>query len=412
MSGSDRARLLALAQCLPYPPEAGVTKRTYHVLTELQVEFDVVLLAYTRRAHQPNDSARARARLALSEQLTWVGPPVAIGRETSRARLAADQLRSLLTGRPYVFYEYASAGFREALAGITCGGDFDLVHLDSLDLYRWIPLLPSGVPVACTHHNVESELLRRSSRHVKPLPLAWYYRHQARLLERVERRLCPTLDLNVMVSETDERTLRSLAPGSKTIVTPNGVDTDFFHPPDESTRQKNRIVFIGGTYSLPNRDAVDFFLEEIWPSVKMRNDVSFEVVGRPGEEKRPWPSDDDSVEFPGHVPDVRDHLGTAACSVVPLRIGGGTRLKILDAWAMGTPVVSTSIGCEGLDARDGENILIRDEPRAFAAAVLELLENERLRRHLGEEGRRTAVDSYSWGRIGDRLRDAYRELLA
>jgi glycosyltransferase involved in cell wall biosynthesis len=216
----------------------------------------------------------------------------------------------------------------------------------------------------------------------------------------------------VVVSETDERKLCSLAPGSRTIVVPNGVDTEHFRPPEGAGRRSDHIVFVGGTYSYPNRDAVEYFLNEVWPHIKVRNGVSFEVVGRSGDDGQDGLTLDESVSFAGHVPDVREPLGTATCSVVPLRIGGGTRLKILDSWAIGTPVVSTSIGSEGLDARDGENILIRDEPREFARAVLELLEDPGLRRRLAEAGRETAVSRYSWDRIGGNLRHAYRGLLS
>lgn len=410
--GGRRPRILALAQCLPHPPEAGVTKRTYHLLTQLQKECDVYLLSYFRRAHQPTESARTHAEQALSEELAWVADATPIGRETSKVRLISDQLRSLVSRRPYVFFEYESRAFADRLSEVTASHRFDLVHLDSMDVYRWLPRLPEGLPVACTHHNVESELLRRLSGHVRPAPLAWYYRHQAGLVERIERRLCPTFDLNVMVSDIDERKLRALAPGARTIVAPNGVDTEHFRPPDEAVRRDDRIVFVGGTYSYPNRDAVEYFLGEVWPHIKGKGGVSFEVVGRSGEGDAEWVTADGTISFAGHVPDVRVPLGGATCSVVPLRIGGGTRLKILDSWALGTPIVSTSIGSEGLDARDGENILIRDDPREFARAVLDLLDDPALRRRLAREGRKTAVDTYSWNRIGADLRDAYRELVA
>jgi glycosyltransferase involved in cell wall biosynthesis len=236
--------------------------------------------------------------------------------------------------------------------------------------------------------------------------------HQAGLVEKVEQELVGSLDINVMTSDTDARRLRALAPGSRTAVVPNGVDVDFFRP-DEATRPvSGRLVFLGPTYMFPNRDAVEFFLAEIWPYVRQaRPDVTLSIIGKnlPGDkvlfENQP------GVACHGYVSDVRPHFAEAECSVVPLRVGGGTRLKILDAWAMGKAIVSTSIGCEGLYAIDGENILIRDDPAGFAAAVSDVLNDADLRRRLGVNGRKTAEEIYSWRVVGRNLNAIYKDLL-
>ncbi len=161
---------------------------------------------------------------------------------------------------------------------------------------------------------------------------------------------------------------------------------------------------------MPNRDGVEFFLRHIWPNVRTGGASHFEIVGRTSPSDQRRFADVAGVTWAGYVEDVRGHFAAASCTVVPLRIGGGTRLKILDAWAMGTAVVSTSVGCEGLKVVDGENILIRDDPAEFAAAVRAVLGDATLRQTLQKRGRETAERWYSWTRIGHTLREEYRRL--
>jgi glycosyltransferase involved in cell wall biosynthesis len=272
-------------------------------------------------------------------------------------------------------------------------------------------MLPN-VPTTCTHHSIESELLRHRARHIGNPLAAVYLRYQANLLERIERQVCGQFDVNVMTSELDADRLRALVPNARTTAVPNGVDVDFFKPPTANNEIDGRVVFLGPTYMFPNRDGVEFFLDSIWPSVvKHVPDASFHLLGKNSEadkmvfEKRP------GVSCQGYVPDIRPHFAAAQCSVVPLRVGGGTRLKILDAWSMGKAVVSTSIGCEGLETVDGRNILIRDDAKGFADAVVQILSDAELRKRLGHEGRSTVENHYAWPIIGNRLSSVYMELI-
>ena len=404
-----RPRLLFLAQCCPYPPHSGVATRTFNILRQLQVDYDVDLVAFSRVNHQPDPAARRAAWSALHRDAAFVAEPTPIPNEHSAVRKLWDHTRSVLSGRPYTYYEYDSAAFAEHLASALRARAPQLVHLDSLDLYRWLPMLPP-VPVACTHHSIESELLRLRAPWLSPARRR-YVRWQADRLERVERGLCPTLGLNVMMSEVDAARLRVLAPGAATVVVPNGTDTEYFRPTGAES-VPGRVVFVGPTYSFPNKDAVEFLLDEIWPRVRRADPAaSLRLVGRNAEANQVRYAAELGVTPLGHVPDIRPPLAEARCCVVPIRIGGGTRLKILDAWAMGKAVVSTSIGCEGLDVVDGENILVRDTVESIAEAVLQVLRDTRLRARLERGARRSAVTTYGWSAVGRRLRAAYDELL-
>jgi glycosyltransferase involved in cell wall biosynthesis len=406
-----RNRVLVLSQCLPFPPHSGVTNRTYHVLNQLQREFDVTLVPFSRRNHQSDAAARARAATALRNDGLDVRTPVPIPSEWSRRRKLLNHARSLMSGEPYIYYEYADPKFARELATAIDQVCPDLVHLDSLDLYRWLPCLPA-VPTACTHHSIESDLLRLRADRIPRCVMRSYLMHQAGLLEQVEKALCPRFGVNVMMSETDASRLRALVTPVRTTVVPNGVDVDYFRPLAPETVVDGLVSFLGPTYMFPNLDAVDFFLDSVWAHVlERRSDSTFHLVGKNSAEQKARFERHRGVTAHGYVPDIRPYLAQAACSVVPLRVGGGTRLKILDAWSMGKAVVSTSVGCEGLETADGDNILIRDDPIEFAAAIVSVLSDRDLRDHLGREARRTVEKRYSWNAVGRELNECYRSLI-
>lgn len=405
-----RPRLLVLTQSLPYPPRSGVAARTLNILRQLRGAFEVDLVAFSRRQHQPNAAARASARQELLAATDCVAEPTPIPNEQSLLRKVWDHVRSVATGRPYTFYEYESRAFAERLrAALTRAPD--LVHLDSLDLHRWLPELPL-VPVTCTHHDIEFELLRRRARRIQQPLLRRYLLLQADRAERLARAVCPQLALNVMMSAMDAQRLQALAPAAVTAVVPNGTDTEYFQP-NAAAPVAGRVVFVGPTYSFPNRDAVEFLLQEIWPRVRATSRaVSLQLIGRnPPADRARYDAEPD-VKALGEIPDIRPALAEARCCVVPIRVGGGTRLKILDAWAMGKAVVSTSIGCEGLDAVDGENILIRDTAEGIADATLQILGDRELRARLERNARETAVTTYSWSVVGRTIRSAYEALVS
>ncbi len=237
-----------------------------------------------------------------------------------------------------------------------------------------------------------------------------YLRLQARNLERAERRWLPRVRLNVAVSDADAAMLRRLAPGARVVAIPNGVDTDFFAPAPPGPREG--CVFTGGTDWWPNKDALDWFAAEVLPLLRREGRAPPVVwIGHASEADRAAYAAV-GVTLTGYVDDIRPLVARASCFIVPLRIGGGTRLKILNAWAMGKAVVSTAIGAEGLRTRPGENILLADDPQDFAAAISSVLRDSALRRRLGREGRRTVEEHYSWSHLGEQLTGLYRGLLS
>ena len=338
--------------------------------------------------------------------------PVTIESEWSVAVKLLNHARSVVAREPYIFYEYGNPLFGERLRRAVEAGTPDLVHLDSMDLYRWLDRIPA-VPTACTHHNLESELLRLRAQHIRGDAVRAYINHQAKLVEKIERQVSPRFDLNVMTSTRDAERLRALARNVRTHVAPNGVDVDYFRPTSVGQVVPGRVTFLGPTYMFPQSRRGGFFLADAWPSVrKACSDSSFHLIGKNSLAEKARFETHPGVTCHGYVPDIRPHFAETACSVVPLRVGGGTRLKILDAWSMGKAIVSTSIGCEGLETIDGTNILIRDDPREFADAVVDVLRDGSLRNHLGREGRKTAEELYAWPVVGRGLIARYSLILA
>lgn len=398
-----RPRLLFLCQTLPYPPDSGVAIRTYNILRLLSENFDITALCFYRRRGGATEPGLASSLAALRELADVEVFP--IPQEHSRWRLLWDHTRSVLSGRVYTYYAHSSSAFSKRLLETIGSRPPDLVHVDSLDLMRYLPMV-QHLPVICVHHNLESELLARRAAVERGGLGRAYVRHQARLMANAERRWCPRVTLNVCVSDNDATNLRALVGPAEICVVPNGVDVEFFSP---GPGDGSGLVFVGSTSWFPNGDALEYFATEILPLVRQQiPDVETTWAGRATDEEKRRFKADHGIEMTGYATDIRPIVKNAACYVVPLRVGGGTRLKILDAWAMGMPIVSTSVGAEGLATIDGENILLRDDPAGFADAVCRVLTDADLRTRLGAAARATAVGVYSWETIGRSMLSRYR----
>lgn len=403
----NRPRLLFLSHRLPFPPDNGASIRTYNVLFQLAQGLDVTAICFDRKDRARHGLSREQRIAALCTFASAQGFP--IPQEHSRLRLLWDHVRSVATQRPYVHYVHQSAPFERALRKMLAEQAFDLVHFDSIDLQRFLPLV-RHLPVVCTNHNVESVLLARRGESERGWR-GWYMRHQARLAERAEVRLLPQFDLTISVSDIDTALLGKLAPGARVVTIPNGVDTDYYAPANAGPRAG--CVFVGGTTWFPNRDGLEWFASDILPRMRQTGlDVPVTWVGRVTDAERAEFAGAPGLEFTGYVDDIRPQVHAAACFIAPLRVGGGTRVKILDAWALGMPVVATSIACEGLDAVHEGNILIADDAESFVREIARVLAEPALAARLGAAGRALVERRYSWSVLGVTMRSLYRDVLA
>ena len=399
-------KVLFLSQIVPYPPHGGVLQRGYNLLREISKFATVYLAAFVHRDLLRTEEQVAESRRALGEFCARVDFFNLWAKQSSLHKYAA-LTASLGSSMPYSIIAHRSEAFQRHVSRIVASGDIDVIHVDTLGLVPFVDKLRE-VPCVLTHHNIESMLMGRRAE-VETRTLAkWFLEREAEKLRSYERAVSRRFDANILVSGTDEQALCSAVPEVITSVVSNGVDTDYFTPQGE--QDSLTLIYTGGLNMFANLDAVLFFLREIWPLVSAEEpSVRFMVIGQdPPHELREMGKRDPRIEVMGYVADVRPFVTQAAVYVVPLRVGGGTRLKVLDAMAMGKAIVSTSVGCEGIHASPGEHLLVVDNPAHFARTVIDLLRNRTRRVLLGQAARRLVETCYAWPIIGRALQNTYK----
>jgi glycosyltransferase involved in cell wall biosynthesis len=316
-------------------------------------------------------------------------------------------LRGALGPTPLGVLNYATPRMTHRLRQLLSEGDYDIVQLESSHLSSYIPairLARSRPRIVCDWHNVESELMSRYADHGPDAARRLYARRTAQLWRREEKRLLEKADAHLAVSERDrEQLLCAAEPGARVFVVENGVDVPHFSGSSFATAgnahapRSSRVVFVGTMDYHANVDAVVPFARYVWPQLLRRHpDVRFTIIGRNPTTEVQQLGLLPGVEVTGTVEDVRPYYQDAVAAVVPLRIGGGSRLKILEAMAAGVPVVSTPLGAEGLEVADGQNIRIARGPSEMFSQLSELIANPRLRWRLAREGHALVRRRYDW----------------
>lgn len=299
------------------------------------------------------------------------------------------------TNMPLPMRRYRSSALLRLVETLTRLEKFDTIVCDFLASAANVPELGNAV---LFQHNVESMIWQR---HIEHAPSPWhraYYRGQYERMLRYEAEVCRAAKKIIAVSGADARAIRSLYGATGVYSVPTGVDTEYFAPPCAPIAPRRDLVFVGAMDWRPNIDGLKWFIAEVLPLIRARRpDCSLAVVGRhPAAEVRKIAKTDPYIHVTGTVDDVRPYLWESKVSIVPLRVGGGTRLKIYEAMAANIPVVSTLVGAEGLDIRDGENIAIADSPQEFAERCLALLGDAGARRRMAATAWEMIAACYSW----------------
>lgn len=399
-------QVLFLSQIVPYPPHGGVLQRGYNLIRELGREVSIHLLAFVHPDVLPNDATVEDSRVELQKHCAAV-EYFPLWPKTSPAHRMVGLAAAAFSSMPFSVLAHRSLAFRRRVSELIATNDFDVIHVDTIALAQFLDR-QWQIPTVLTHHNIESQLMERRAGAESGLLARLYLRREARKLLAFEAEMSRTFDVNVFVSKIDEQTLTRKIPGLQTAIVPNGVDVEYFTP--SQGKDLPALIYTGGMNMFANRDAVMFFLSEIWPLIRKQvPEVRFFAVGQdPPKELLDLASRDSHVVVTGYVNDVRPLVRDASVYVVPLRVGGGTRLKVLDAMAMGKAMVSTSIGCEGLDVRSDQHLLVADSPDLFAEKTVRLLQDPSRRETLGRAARELVERRYSWRTIGEQLLDAYR----
>jgi glycosyltransferase involved in cell wall biosynthesis len=406
----NRLNLLFLSPFPPSPPTFGAQRRVQGLIAALARRHQVTAVAVVTTDYDPRAAERAMREycheVVLVPARAWEGPV---------KRML--QLRSLFSPESYVRGLYDLPGLRKALDRLLSARAYDVVTVELPFLARTrLAKAPRGERpprLVLDEHNLEFDLARQQARNEMGPARRVYNAINWRKIRREETEIWSRFDGVAFCSDADQARARALVPSMRSAMVPNAVDVEYFKArPGDPPSDGRTVMFFGALNYFPNEDGVLYFLREVWPLIeKSHPQARLKIVGQQptGEiAARRGPR----IEIAGAVEDLRPHLAAAAVSIVPLRIGGGTRFKILESMAMAKPVVSTTLGGEGIDAAPGRHLLLGDDAASFAAAVGRVLDNPRLAASLGKEGRALVEERYSWDAAAQTLEGLYRELLA
>ena len=378
------------------PLDHGGKIRSFQLAKELAQSHEVALFTF----YQPTpDDTHSELRKIFS-RVTCI--PISVPAQNSYREYAAYAM-NLVSGRPYSVTKYCQPHVAAELRRHLQEESYDVIVCDFLLTAGVIPWDLPGPRVLFTH-NVEAQIWERQFQVAgNPVWKAACYR-EFRTMARMERDYLRRADHVLAVSETDRTYFSRFVDPSKISVIPTGVDVDYFRPSPD-TEEPHTLVFTGSMDWLANEDGIIYFMHEILPIVRTEiPKVSLWVVGRrPSGRLREAAEVIPGVKVTGTVADIRPYIGKASVYVVPLLVGGGTRLKIFEAMAMGKAIVSTSIGAEGLPVASGKDLILADGAQDFARQVIHLLRNSRRREELGTSARRLVEQNYSWHSVGGEL---------
>ncbi|MFO7535132.1 MAG: glycosyltransferase family 4 protein [Kiritimatiellia bacterium] len=394
-------RILNLAYTCPWPPHGGNDQRVWHLCRLLG------------RTHHQELLCRAVRREDAGQYPRFHGEPIEVHNlflpRPGPLRRLIKGLRYLAGTRPLLSAGFDFHPFTVRLKELIRDGRFDIIVMDGIWLGIYWPLIQSsGALRVLNHFDREAVSLRR---HARLFPPGWrraLYSLDASRMERLERRVIGSADLVWVTSEVDRDAIMRDNPALPVQVAANGVDCEEISARDPVPSRE--LLFVGTLSQYANSDAVTYFVREVFPLLKARvPDAVFRVIGRNPSPEILALGRVPGIEITGPVDDLSPWYQRCAAAVVPIRAGGGTRLKILEAMAYGRPVVSTAIGCEGIQAETGRHLVVADRPSEMADALRDVLTRPQYAAQLSREARKLVEERYSWHRIASRMQAVYEE---
>ncbi len=392
--------ILFLSTENPFPLDHGHHLRTYHVLKALAEVHTVHFIAFT----QDNSGSKYKP------QLQAFCKSVDIYKLKYRGwRQAFLSVLNLFSSLPLIAQKYYDTQVASRIKELIVAHKIDLVHFDLLHLAQYRKTI-NGLPSILVNHNVESLRVFRWSKVERNLLMKLFLRYQYSKLKKFEKKVCLEFDRCTVVSETDKEILTKLCGRGNFVIIPNGVDVHYFHA-SNAVPVANTLVWAGSMSGAYNRDAVIYFLEEIWPLIQ--NEISNTRVtfvgSSPPEILKRMAAQSVNVECTGYVEDVRPYIEKSAVFIAPLRSGSGTKVKVLNAMSQGKPVVTTAIGAEGIEAQPDEDIVIADDPAEFARKTVYFLKHSEEAKKIGQRARSLIEKKYDWEVINRTIRQVYKE---
>ena len=406
----ERLKILCVSQMPASPPRFGAQARMHGLMTELARRHDLSAVMLVDDEFDIEECRRAMQAYCRAVELV----PNPYGRDGLAKRML--QLRSLVSTRSFERLRVTVPAMQHALDRVLRATRFDVVNLEFTFLGRCdLRQAPPGErppALIVDSHNIDYDLARQYARAGGNLVRRLYAAANWRKLRREELGTYRDADGVYLCSGADEQRLLEQVSMARTVVIPNAADVAYYQPrPTDPAPDGRTVVFFGLLSYQPNVDGVIHFVQDIWPRIAAANpQARCKIIGG-----SPPPSLTElagpRIEFTGFVPDLRPHLAEAAVVVVPLRLGGGTRLKIVEAMAMGKAIVSTTLGAEGIEAAPGRDLLIEDQPEAFANAVNRLLAEPGVAARIGQSARQLAERRYAWSAAAQTLERFYRQVL-
>ncbi len=396
-------KVLFLAHLFPLPLDSGGKIKSYHTLRALADEHELHVVAFVRTAQE---------RELIDELAPLCAGLDVVELERSKMRGLLDAAASLAARRSFIVGRDYRADMAQVVKTAMDRFAPDVVHIDHLQMAQFVDFQAAPATVL-DHHNVESMIIRRIAKSSKSIPMRMYAGIEWPKLQAYELDICRRCDVVVTVSEEDKSTLQSMDSSLSNVYSvPIGVDVNYFQPVQRDRGSLN-ILSVGTMHWPPNVESMHYFYREVFPTVRqIVPGCTLTIAGQRPVQSILDLQSDPSVTVTGYVDDVRDISKNCGVFIVPLKSGSGVRVKILNALAMGLPVVSTSLGAEGLDVESGKHLLIADSPDDFARKVAEVLENPELGDMLGENGRARVCERYSWDIVGRQWRELYDRCLA
>jgi polysaccharide biosynthesis protein PslH len=396
-------RILFLSPRQCWPPRSGAKLREFHLAAALGRRAELTHVFFS----PPGSESPGPADLPFAQKILAVPQP--------KGYTAGRILRGLFSKKwPLPILNYTSDAMMAALETTMRKQEFDLIHLDSIHMAAYVPMLSraKNLPVIYDWHNIESEAMRRYSKHSPSVLRARYAAMTAGRLESLEDKILKESYGHLVCSQREREELLRRVPSARIAVIENGVDSGAFAETAAAGGERRRIVFVGWMAYHANAEAAIFFARNIWPGISRQfPQWTLTLVGLDPTPVVRALHGSGNIEVTGTVPDVRPYYAEAVAALVPLRVGGGTRLKILEAMAAGVPVISTALGAEGLAVSPGRDLLIADRDEDWLAHLQTLVQNSGMRRELVAAGRALVCERYDWQVLGRTLYETYAEWL-
>jgi polysaccharide biosynthesis protein PslH len=400
----ERMKVMLLTQVLPYPPDSGPKVKTWNMLKCLVKRHEVTLVSFTR-----GDQAGSIEHLRKMCHQVYTVP---ITRSLPQDIWAF--LHSVISGEPWLMLRDDRRAMHALVEKLTASQTYDLLHVDQLNMAQYANAV-RGTRRVLDAHNALWTLYARVAKSTPNRGLRWLYAREAHLLREYEGRMCRRFDAVLVVSTHDKMALEEAVAEGPTgggapqfFVIPIAVDTAELQP-RATNGSHDRILHMGTMFWQPNVDAVRWFAEKVMPLVlQKRPSAIFDVVGaRPPARIRAYTSARSDVHVAGYVADPRSFIESAGVFVVPVQAGGGMRVKILTALAQGLPVVTTPMGCEGIEAESGRDLIVAETPEEFACATLRVLDQPQLQQDLGSNGRLLVQQHYDLPQLEAHIEQGY-----